>query len=288
MPQEVKGDLKQRIIGLLFGRISSTIRGSIDSLFISIFLGLEMVAVYSNYFYVVNSVAAIIIVLESSLVAGVGNSLVTETKEKNYKDFLKFTFYLQWIVGWCSICVLCLEQSFMEIWVGTEYMLKDHMVFLCAIYLFVNCICLIRSVYTQALGMWWQLRRLSVIDVFVNVFLNYFMGKTFGPYGILGATILDICLVSIPWTTYFLFRDYFGLEKYREYILLYIKYFLVMVVTGTITWCICHAIGLYYCNIIIYGVICILIPNIVYYVLFRNNTHFRELKANFNRVLLKK
>lgn len=278
LSKEIKADVKQRVMGLMLGKISSTIRSSIDSLFISAFLGLKLVAMYSNYFYIVTSVAGIIQIIEGAIVAGVGNSIATDTKEKNHIDFLKFTFLLQWIVGWCSICVLCLEQPFMKLWVGTEYMFDDGMVYLCALYLFINCICLIRSIYTQALGMWWALRYLSLIDIFVNSFLNYFLGKNFGAYGILAATIIDISIVSIPWTTYCLYRDYFGIKKYWLYMWGYIKYLGIAAGIGALTYYICNKIYLSsdWMVFILRGMICITVPNLLYSIVFSRNKYFRS------------
>ena len=45
--------------------------------------------------------------------AGIGNSLVVETKEKNFKDLKKFSFIICWIAGICTVCLLCLYQPFM-------------------------------------------------------------------------------------------------------------------------------------------------------------------------------
>ena len=286
---KIKNDMKKRITGLMVGRVSATIRSTIDSIFISAFLGLKAVGMYSNYFYVVTSIAGVIQLIEPALVAGVGNSIVVDTVEKNHNDFKRFTFILQWIVGWCSICIFCLIQPFMQLWLGESYMFHDSMAILCAVYLFVNCICLIRSIYTQALGMWWSLRYLSVIDMFVNLFLNYYLGKTYGAYGIILATIVDIVVVSIPWTTYFLFRDYFGINKYLQYIGLYIKYFLIAVFVGGITYSICESIVLESLEVdfLLRVIICILVPNIMYLIILGKSKQFRDtisfIGARFKR-----
>ena len=272
-------ELKKKVTGLMVSKISSTIRSSIDSLFISMFLGLTAVAMYTNYFYIVTSVAGVIQILESSLVAGVGDSIAVESVEKNHNDIHKFTFVLQWIVGWCAIAILCLEQVFMEIWVGKDLMFKDSMAVLCSLYLFVNCICLIRSIYTQALGMWWSLKNLSIIDIFVNIILNYFLGKTYGAYGILVATIIDIVFISIPWTTYFLFRDYFGIDKYLKYMWCYLKYFIVFVIAGGLSWCVCSKIVVEskIVQFIINGLVCAIVPNVVYLIAFSENQYLRDI-----------
>lgn len=279
LTKETKSDLNEKVVGLMVAKISVTIRSSIDSLFVSLFLGLMQVAIYSNYFYIATAVSGLILIIEPALVAGVGNSLVTESKEKNYNDMLKFTFILQWIVSFCSICVLCLTQSFMNLWVGLEYMLNDTMALLCAIYVFVVGICLIRSIYTQALGLWWKFKLLSFIDVFVNVILNYFLGKYFGAYGILAATIVDIAFVSIPWATYIFFKNSFGKQYFKNYIWLYVKYFIVAAFVGGIVYLICQKVcfDTELLNLCIRAVICLVVPNVAFFIIYRKNKYFREM-----------
>jgi len=287
LSKEVKHDIKKRVGGLVIARISATVRSTIDSMFLTKMLGLTIAGMYSNYFYVVTAVAGMIQVIETSLVAGVGNSIVVDSVEKNHHDFIKFTFMLQWIVGWCAVSVLCLEQPFMRLWVGEELMFNDSMVVLCALYLFINCICLIRSIYTQALGMWWTLKYLSLFDIFANLFLNYFLGKRFGAYGILVATIIDIVLVSIPWTTYFLFRDYFGLKNFFSYIFGYVKYFSIAVIIAIFTFGICFIFKSKQAifELIKNGAICLVVPNIMYYLIFFRTKIFKEVVMMLKRRL---
>ena len=270
--------LKKQITGLLVGKIAGTIRASIDSIFVSAFMGLVTVAMYNNYFHIVSAVSGIIQILDTSIVATVGNSIVTEPVEKNYSDYKKFYFMLQWIVGWCSICILCLIQPFMELWVGQELMFKNLMATLCAAYCFVQNISLVRSIYTQAVGMWWQLRYLSVVDIFINLGLNLVLGYNFGAYGIILASILDVLFVSIPWTTYYLFRDYFGCEKMRDFMKQLISYFLVALFLGSVTYGICSRVVLsnIWFDLIVRGVICIVIPNVGYIFVFSKNRILQE------------
>ena len=283
----IRSDIKQRVTGLMLAKVSATIRSSIDSLFISTMLGLTITAMYSNYFHIVTAVAGLIQVLEGSIIAGVGNSLATESKEKNYNDFLKFTFMLQWIVGICSIMILCIEQPFMYIWVGKELMFKDAMVVLCAIYLYVNCISLIRGVYTQALGMWWSLRYVSFVDIFINTTLNFVLGKLLGAYGILLATIVDMALVSIPWTTYYLFRDYFGISLLHKYFLQYIKYFLAAIIVGTICYTILLPLNSLstYISVLLKLLSGLILSNVMYYLVFKRNKYFADFVSMLTRML---
>ena len=55
-------------------------------------------------------------------------------KEKNYSDFRKFNFLFLWIVGWCTVCLLCLYQPFMVFWVGSGAMFEMNTVILFSMY----------------------------------------------------------------------------------------------------------------------------------------------------------
>ena len=53
-------------------------------------------------------IIGLIAVVFQACMAGIGNSIVVESKEKNYKDLNKFTFIITWIAGFCSVCLLCI------------------------------------------------------------------------------------------------------------------------------------------------------------------------------------
>ena len=85
--QKIRGKIKD----LFTSRVGVVIVNSADTLVISAFLGLTVLAVYQNYYYIVTSVIGLVGVLFTSTLAGIGNSLLTESRGKNYADFCKFT-----------------------------------------------------------------------------------------------------------------------------------------------------------------------------------------------------
>jgi len=285
---EHAAEIRKKTAGMMIAKVSSTIRSGLDNLFVSAFLGLQAVAVYSNYYYIVTAVIGFIQLIEPAMLAGIGNSLAIDQKEKNYRDFNMFNFMLQWIVGCCSIYILCLIQPFMELWVGKSFMLHNAMAALCAIYLFMSCIGIVRVIYTHALGKWWEARYLGLIDIVINLILNYAFVKRWDIYGILAATIIDIAIVSIPWPTYFLFRDYFGIEKYKGFLKFYLKSFLVAGITGMLVYSVCNILhtGNRLADITIRFVLCSLMINASYFLIYRKSLLFEDTKQ-FIQISLK-
>ena len=142
-----------RIRDLFTGKLGSVVLSSSDTVVISAFLGLAVLAVYQNYFFIVTSVISVIEIMLQSVMAGLGNSFITEVKEKNYRDFRKFTFIYLWLVGVCTCCFLGLYQPFMKIWVGEELMLGFSAVICFAVYFFLCALNRLLNIYKDAAGL---------------------------------------------------------------------------------------------------------------------------------------
>ena len=125
---ELEASIFKKIKALLGAKISTTVLHSSDNIVISAFLGLTMVTVYGNYYFLLNSIGGFLGIIYSSILPGIGNCLVAESMEKNYRDFKKFSFINHWMVSWCAVCFLCLFQPFMKLWVGAELMLPFSVV----------------------------------------------------------------------------------------------------------------------------------------------------------------
>ena len=89
LSNEEKRDINKRIRDLLTSKIGGVILLSADSIVISAFLGLEILAIYQNYFYVITALTGIFDIIFTSIISGIGNSLVVESNEKNYNDLKK-------------------------------------------------------------------------------------------------------------------------------------------------------------------------------------------------------
>lgn len=82
LDKDVVKQINQRVRDLFTNKIGNVLLNSADSIVISAFLGLSSLAVYNNYYYVINCVMGFITIFYNSITAGIGNSILTETKEK--------------------------------------------------------------------------------------------------------------------------------------------------------------------------------------------------------------
>ena len=87
LDKESRVDIFKKVTDLLYQRIGTTVSTSLDSVVISRFLGFAAIAIYDNYFYVFAAARSFLDSFFSSLTAGVGNKILTASKEENRKVF---------------------------------------------------------------------------------------------------------------------------------------------------------------------------------------------------------
>ena len=209
LDSKIKKDIATKIKGLFVTRICNTTRNAFDSIFISVFIGLTTVAIYGNYYYIMSAVIGILSVVTTSMTASVGNSLVTESVEKNYEDFRKFNFIFNWIVGFCTCCLLTMYQPFMKLWMGENALFPMNVVILFCIYFYALNMGSIRAVYHDAAGLWWEARFRAIIEAILNIILNFLLTKRLGVFGTILGTLISLIIVNYGWGAQIVFKYYF-------------------------------------------------------------------------------
>lgn len=288
--------INQRIRDLFTSKIGGIIYDSADTIVISAFLGLTVLAVYHNYFYILNSITGLIAVVFTACTAGIGNSIVVESKEKNYQDLNKFTFIITWIAGFCSVCLLCIYQPFMELWVGNNLMLSLSAVVCFVIYFFVRQFNALFNLYKDASGMWHEDRLRPLAAALTNLILNLILVQFIGIYGILLSTVLAILCVGMPWLLHNLFTIIFERKHMWHFIGKLAKYTFVVFISCVVTYFICSRFNMSPVpTILVRGVICLIVPNLIYYLAFRRAKEFQQslqlvdkmTKGKMSKVLVK-
>lgn len=267
--------INKRIFDLFMAKLGGTITNSADAIIISSFIGLQMLAVYNNYFYIMSSVFGCLSIVFSACLAGIGNSLIVDSKEKIYADFKKFSFLISWCINIFTALFLCLYQPFMEIWVGKELMLDGGAVVLLCVYFYVYELAMIWSTYKDAGGIWHHDRFRPLIGALVNLFLNILMVTSIGIYGIVLSTIISCVFVNIPWLLHNLFKHLLNTSM-KEYLVDIISYLLATILSavGSYLLCTLFPFGNGMLGLLVRASICFIFSNIVFIFLFHKKSEF--------------
>lgn len=277
LPKQEVSEINHRIGDLFTSKIGTIIVNSADTIVISAFLGLAALAIYQNYYFILTSITGFVTVIFSAVTAGIGNSLVVETKEKNFKDLNVFTFIICWIAGFCSCCFLNLYQPFMEIWVGKNLML-DYSIVICFVVCFYVCqVNQLLCTYKDAGGIWHEDRFRPLVTALVNLGMNLVMVQFWGLYGIILSTVLSMLFVGMPWLFHNLFTKMFEKKYMKQYLASIAFYALVSIVAGAVSVVVCSFVNYnLWLTLLIRLVICLIVPNAIYLAAYYRKPEFKK------------
>lgn len=260
---ELRKSITKKVTALIGTKLNTVVLNAADNIVMSAFLGLTVIAIYGNYHYIMSSIIAFLGIAYSSITAGLGNSLQTDTLEKNYRDFEKFSFINSWLVGWCAVCLVCLYQPFMRIWVQDEELMFPFFIVLeMAFYFYIYQIRKIPVTYKDAAGIWWEDRFRPYVCMVVNIVLNVWLVQVIGVSGIILSTVFSL-FISIPWENYTVFKYIFHCSSKKYYAKMLI-YFITMVLGGLLTYWLCSLFGDGIPQMLVRMVICLIVPNAVF------------------------
>lgn len=273
-------DIKTKIAGLMISKVCVISRNAFDIIFMSMFLGLTDATIYSNYYYILAALNSLVRIISTSLLAGIGNSVVTQSKSKNYSEMIRLNALYLILGGLMAICMLCLYQPFMVMWMGDELLFPNYIMAMFPIYFYIEKMGDIRGVYSDAAGLFWENRHRSLLEAIANVILNYVFVLKWGAFGILLATILTLFFIGFIGSTIVIFKYYFenGLAKYLKQQVLYA---LLAIAVGAICYILCQKVAsdLTFISFVKRIIVCIVVAPTCYWLVLNRTKDYRENKA---------
>lgn len=285
--EEIK-KINCRIKDVFTYKLGNVVLNVADTIIISSFLGLTVLAVYQNYYYIIAAFISLLSILLNSSIAGIGNSLKLDNSEKVYSDFETITFLFTWLTGVCTCCLLCSYQTFMFLWVGEAYLLDNKFVILMSLYFYSIAIIKVIELYKDAAGAWSQDKYRPLFTSAVNLLINLSLVNKIGLYGIIISTILSQVFIGIPWIVKNVFDNVFK-KKANEFIVKFLKYFLISVfamILGNFISVQFNEVSVVI--LVLKGLISFFVFNIIFWMFFRKTLEYRKLKLLILKNLVKK
>lgn len=280
-----KDVIAQRVKDIITAKLGGVILYSSDTVVISAFLGLSVLAMYQNYYFLISAVIGFIGMAMSGAMASVGNSIVTESKEKVYTDFKSVTFMVSWIACVCTCCFFCLFQPFMEIWVGTELMMSFSMVILLCVYFFLFEFNQLINIYKDAAGLWHEDKIRPLIVSLSNLGLNLILVQIVGIYGVVLSTIGSMLFIGMPWLLHNVFKYLFKRSPW-EYVRKLVLYAVLTAGCCVLTHFTCSLFEFSkLVNLIARLAVAVVLPSIVYFGLFARTAEYGKTMEIVKKVL---
>ncbi len=287
LPKEKTRDIFRRVRDLFTAKLSATVFDAADTLVISAFMGLTVLALYQNYYFIITALRMLLVVLLNACMAGVGNKLVMESKEVNYRDLEKISLLFLWVLGVSCSMLLCLYQPFIQVWMGEENLLAVGLVFCFAVYYYSMGANKLINMFKDAAGIWRMDRWRPLTAALVNLGLNLATVRWLGLYGVLLSSIVSIVLIQIPWLFHNLFRAVFPRECLGKYVRLFCGLTAVALVSCAASWFVCGLIRLsVWPTLLVNAAVSFAVPNLCYLAIYGRDPVFRDSLRQLKRILL--
>ena len=281
--------IAEKVKGLFFFSISGIVVTSADNIVVSACLGLVILGKYNSYFYICNALIGLMDIVSAAVIPVIGNSIVVEDKEKNYRNFVQFNLLWQCLLSWCAISLLCLQQPFIELWAGKDVLLREDVAILFAVYFYSRKTGTMIWTYKSAGGIWKEGRYVPLISAMVNLVLNLILVNYIGLRGVLLSTIMAMLLISVPFGGKVLFDVYFNYDHaWKNYMFSQVKMFLLTLLMGTVTYSICKMFPLQgFVCLLVRGIICLIIPSLLLWLCYHNDPRLKGMGLLLQRVIHK-
>ena len=265
LPKGEIRDILKNVYAVILFKVCGVIRSSLDNVFISAMMGLTATAIFGNYFFVISALTMVQTVVQNAIKGGIGNSIVTKSKEENYREMNKFILIYAWFSGLCTALLIGLYQPFIKLWMGPELMVDNMTMVLFCAYFYMMTVGSIRYIYHQCSGLYYHRRYWTVAEALMNLVGNYFFIQLWGMKGILISTILSMFVVDFLYSSRIVFDYYFQNRKINQYYLRHLFYMLITAVACAASYFLCELIQIEgILAILVRAIVCFVVSNFIF------------------------
>lgn len=279
-----KKTILKNVIALSFHKISNVIMFAIGNILISLYFGLVVLGISANYILIFSSVLLIVEIFAASVQGSIGNMIASDTIENNYKIFKMLNMVFNMLVGFCTICMLCLFQPFISFWVNDAWLLSVAFVISVVLRFYFTQITQIVFIYRTCSGLMWNDRWVPIITVPLSIVLSILFINLFGLPGVFLGTAVAFALIAVWVTPYIIHKHYFK-KPVRGHYLNFITFTLITAIAAAISFYICQLLPGGFWFLCVRGFICCTVVGVIYLAIFGWTKEFRLMICYTKRIL---
>lgn len=267
------------LYALMLYKISGVVINGTDNIIISIYVGVTSVGIYSNYLLIISTLSTFISYLFYSITASVGNLNVKENEEKKYFIFRVINFANFWIYGFCAVCLWNLINPFITLWLGEQYVFNKYIVFAIILNFFTTGMQNASTTFRDTTGLFKKGKYRPIIAAVINIVVSIILAREIGIAGVFLGTVISRLCTYFWYDPYVIFKFIFH-KSVKIYYFRYVWFVLLVLVSIIITDTLGSIIYINtLINMAIRVILCLIIPNIIFFMVFRKYEEFEYLQS---------
>lgn len=279
----------RNVAAMSMHKVGAVVVNSTDNILISKLIGLATAGLYSNYYTIIHPLQTITNQIFESIVASVGNLQAT-VKDGNVQHlmetFYDVFFFAFWIFTFCSICLLNLLHPFIEfLWLrNSGWLLSKGTLYVLVINFYLYGMRRPVLTFRDATGAFWNDRFKPVFESIINLVASILLAKPFGIMGIFLGTLVSTVTTSL-WVEPMVLYHHVFYDHMRYYFARFFIYTVVGVAICVLTTWLCSLTGYSLLSIIPRGLVCLTVPNLLLFLIFRKTKEFRYFQQLGNALI---
>lgn len=209
-----------------------------DEILIFAFESLQTVAYYGNYVMIVGKLTALFNSILVGTNASIGNLVAEGNKWNIRKVFWEYLAFRYWTTGIFIITLTFLINPIIGWWVGPQYILQNHIVFLILLNMYIMLTRPSVDLFINAYGLYddvWAAYAEGIINLIITLIIGYF----YGLIGILLGKIVSMMFLVVVWKPYYLYKCGFK-EPVGNYWLHVFKHYTILIICLVLCFVMCH------------------------------------------------
>lgn len=232
------GTIVKNTAGMVCHKIGAVAVSGTSNIFISYFVGIATVGIYSNYMLIVKCAQQVIGSGINSLTASFGNLVAIGNLDDILRVFRRI-YFINFVIAYVmAIMFYVLVAPFITVWIGSEYLLNITATLVIVVNtLFFNQIRIPYQMVINTYGLFWQIKWKSILEAALSIAFSFFFAAwlKWGITGILMAALLSDVMTSLWWEPFVALK--YGMKRpYSFFLKSFAGYFLVLSITiGVLT-----------------------------------------------------
>lgn len=259
--------INKNIRAMIFHKIGSVVVYGTDSIVIFLMLGSSSLGKYSNYLLITTYVSTIIAIFTNSLKGSIGNSIASESVEKNDALLKKLNCIYFWVISFCTICIFILSDPFIDVVLtknsSVSLTFDKSIILLISINFFLIQSRYMTGSFKECAGLFYPDRFKSLIESAINLIVSIILAKYIGIAGVIIGTIVSTLTTSL-WIEPYVLNKHYLKQSTIKYFGKYAIYTIAMLCAGVVTYFVCGfipdgTIWLLFAK----ACVCAVVPNVV-------------------------
>lgn len=206
LDRETSKAIAKNAFALTLHKVASIASVPASTLILTIFAGLDTVALYGSYTLLLNAITRLLDKVYDAITASVGNLGVLESKDRQYEVFRESYFITAFMYTVVSVVLVCSLNPLVAVWLGGEYCFPMLTSLLLVAWFFVKGMRSAALAFTSAYGLYWNSWYKAVVETVALLVLSLVLVRVWGVDGVIVSGILSLLFIATVMEAYVVFK----------------------------------------------------------------------------------